>query len=59
MTQRDTLCATRDCCMRNIHACLSNAENHNVLALSKVLSRLELGRVDDLGDVFDARNCDH
>jgi hypothetical protein len=57
MAQHDALGATSDCHMGDIHGCVTNTKNHDMLAFSKVLTALELRRVDGLGNLLDSGNC--
>lgn len=56
MAQRNRLGGRSDGQVSQVHPSLTTAQNHDVLFNSKLLSLLELGRVDHSGDVGDAFN---
>lgn len=47
MAQGNRVCVGFDCQVGEIHACLTTAQNQDILALSKLLAVLELRRVHD------------
>ncbi len=56
MTQSDRLCWGGDCQVSNVHARLTTTNNQDILAYTKLLSLLELRRVNDGRDIAESFN---